>query len=242
MLEGGFFDYVSMVLYLISEVLLIPVMVVLILFILLSLFNVGALIVEVFAENRHFKVNSPNIINAIHDSEYSRLANVVNEGKLLKPQRNALNTVIQNMGLDEDELYALARIQIENVSDRYKRILSMSEQVTKIAPMLGLMSTLIPLGPGLVALGKGDVMALSQSLLVAFNGTVAGLVAAVVCMVVTVIRKRWYTKYTVILESLMTAILSKADAVKKQGVKLPTATHEIMEPTKPKREKKQKEV
>lgn len=229
MLEGGFFDYVSTVLYLISEVLLVPVMVVLILFILLSLFNVGALIVEVFTENRHFKVDSPHIINAIHNSEYSELENVVNEGKLLKPQREALNTVIKNMGLGDDGLYALARTQIEKVNDRYKRILSMSEQVTKIAPMLGLMSTLIPLGPGLQALGEGNVEELSQSLLIAFNGTVAGLVAAVVCMVVTVIRKRWYAHYAVILESLMTAILSKAEAVKKEGVKLPVASHQIIE-------------
>jgi biopolymer transport protein ExbB/TolQ len=125
------------------------------------------------------------------------------------------------MGLTSDELFALARTQIEKVNDRYKRSLLWSEQITKIAPMLGLMCTLIPLGPGIVAMGRGNVAELSMSLLVAFDGTVAGLVAAVVTMAVTAVRKRWYGQYLLVLESLMTAVLDKANTAREAGVSLP---------------------
>jgi biopolymer transport protein ExbB/TolQ len=196
---------------------MIPVMVALGLLILFALYSVGSLVTEIFTERRHFKVNSPVIIRAIHDAAPSDLETVIKKGNLLRPQREALLTVVRNMGLDPDELFALARTQVEKVNDRYKRTLMFSEQVTKIAPMLGLMCTLIPLGPGIVAMGKGNVAELSMSLLVAFDGTVAGLVAAVVALIVTSIRKRWYARYLVIVESLMTAMLSKANAVREAG-------------------------
>jgi biopolymer transport protein ExbB/TolQ len=204
------YSYISTILHLAAQALMIPVMVILALLILFALYCVGALIAEVFTERRHFKVNSPVIINKIHDAAVGELVGIIEGGGLLKPQRNALVTVAENMRLDEDELYALARTQVEKVSDRYKRALSLTEQVSKIAPMLGLMCTLIPLGPGIVAMGKGNVAELSMSLLVAFDGTVAGLVAAVIAMIVTSVRKRWYASYLVVLESLMTAVLSKA--------------------------------
>lgn len=39
--------------------------------------------------------------------------------------------------------------------------------------MLGLLGTLIPLGPGIIALGQGDTQTLSTSLLTAFDTTIA---------------------------------------------------------------------
>jgi biopolymer transport protein ExbB/TolQ len=185
------------------------------LLILFALFHVGSLIVESFTERRHYSINGPLIINAIHDaSDHVALEKIISESRLLRPHKNALITVTQNMELTSDEQFALARTQIEKVDSKYKRALTLTEQVTKIAPMLGLMCTLIPLGPGIVAMGKGNVAELSMSLLVAFDGTVAGLVAAVVAMVVTAVRKRWYSGYLLILESLMTTVLDKANGLR----------------------------
>lgn len=55
--------------------------------------------------------------------------------------------------------------------------------------MLGLLGTLIPLGPGIIALGQGDTQTLSTSLLTAFDTTIAGLCAAAVCLVVTTLQQ-----------------------------------------------------
>ena len=76
--------------------------------------------------------------------------------------------------------------------------------------MFGLMGTLIPLGPGLIALGQGDTMTLSDSLIIAFDTTVAGLITAAVCYVIAKIRRRWYDDYMVSLETLMDAVLEEA--------------------------------
>jgi biopolymer transport protein ExbB/TolQ len=58
--------------------------------------------------------------------------------------------------------------------------------------MLGLMGTLIPLGPALVALSQGDVVQLAHNLMIAFATTVVGLFASSVAYILTQIRKRWY--------------------------------------------------
>ena len=77
--------------------------------------------------------------------------------------------------------------------------------------MFGLLGTLIPLGPGLIALGQGDTKTLSESLLIAFDTTVAGLVSGAVAFVITAIRNRWYEKYMVGLETIMECILDVQD-------------------------------
>jgi biopolymer transport protein ExbB/TolQ len=213
--------YVAAALHGISQALLIPVMVLLALLIVFALYCVGSLITELLTERRHFRANVPRVINAIHDAAYADVASVVERSALLRPQKDALLMAVRNMGLSEDDLFALAKTQIAKVDDRYRRILNHTEQVTKIAPMMGLMCTLIPLGPGIVAMGQGEVNQLAMSLLMAFDGTVAGLVAAVISLLVTGIRKRWYAQYLTVLEALMTCVLDKAATARREGTPLP---------------------
>lgn len=64
--------------------------------------------------------------------------------------------------------------------------------MTRIAPMLGLMGTLIPLGPGLSALGEGDLSILTTAMSVAFDTTVLGLLVGIIGFVAGRLRRRWY--------------------------------------------------
>ena len=62
----------------------------------------------------------------------------------------------------------------------------------KVGPILGLMGTLIPMGPALIGLSQGDIKSLADNLVIAFATTVIGLVVGGVCYGVLVIRTRWY--------------------------------------------------
>lgn len=216
--------YIAAILHQIAQVLMIPVMVVLVLLVAYAVFCVGSVVAELITERRQYRADMPRVINQLHDASYGGIVGIIEQAELLKPQRQALLMAAANMGLSEDDLFALARVEISRVDDRYRRVLSRSEQVTKIAPMMGLMCTLIPLGPGIVAMGLGDVNQLSMSLLMAFDGTVAGLLAAVIALLATAIRKRWYAQYMTALESLMTCVLDKAANARREGVKLPHGT------------------
>ncbi len=64
--------------------------------------------------------------------------------------------------------------------------------LTRVSPMLGLMGTLIPLGPGLAGLGQGDLSILTNSVTIAFDTTVLGLLAAIIGFILGRLRRRWY--------------------------------------------------
>jgi biopolymer transport protein ExbB/TolQ len=82
-----------------------------------------------------------------------------------------------------------------------KKRIERADFITRLAPMLGLMGTLIPLGPGLAALGDGDVKILSTAMSVAFDTTVLGLLCGMVGFVIARLRRRWYDKALSIMES-----------------------------------------
>ena len=79
--------------------------------------------------------------------------------------------------------------QVQSIA---RRRLERADLLARIPPMLGLMATIIPLGPGLAALGKGDPAQLASAVTVAFDATVLGLVAGIGGLVIGKLRRRWY--------------------------------------------------
>lgn len=73
-----------------------------------------------------------------------------------------------------------------------RRRIERADVLTRIPPMLGLMATLIALGPGLAALSDGNLTLLAQAMQAAFDTTVIGLAAGVVGFVIGRLRRRWY--------------------------------------------------
>ena len=64
--------------------------------------------------------------------------------------------------------------------------------VTRVAPMLGLVATMIPMGPALKALGEGQLGDVSQSLMVAFSAVILSLIASSITYAIAHVRRRWY--------------------------------------------------
>ena len=63
--------------------------------------------------------------------------------------------------------------------------------VSRSAPMLGLVATMIPMGPALLALAQNDAKAIGGNLVVAFSAVILALVAAAITFFVLTIRRRW---------------------------------------------------
>jgi biopolymer transport protein ExbB/TolQ len=63
--------------------------------------------------------------------------------------------------------------------------------LVRIAPSLGLIGTLIPMGTGLAALGQGDMTRLSADLVIAFTTTVTGLAIGTLAFFLYTVRRRW---------------------------------------------------
>ena len=105
----------------------------------------------------------------------------------------------------------LARRLIDNEEDKIAQNLNKTDIVTKIGPTLGLMGTLIPMGPGLAALGTGDVTTLAGEITSAFNTTVIGIGAGAIAYFASKLRRRWFGEYLANLDALVDAILDNID-------------------------------
>jgi biopolymer transport protein ExbB/TolQ len=81
-----------------------------------------------------------------------------------------------------------------------QRRLDRTRILVRAGPAIGLMGTLIPLAPGLAALGRGDVPALAEDLRSAFGATVIGLLVGTVAYALTLTRTRLYTEDLAALE------------------------------------------
>ena len=70
--------------------------------------------------------------------------------------------------------------------------LEFARSATRVAPMLGPVATMIPMGPALKALADGQLADVSRSLMVAFSAVILALLAAAISFTVVNVRKRWY--------------------------------------------------
>jgi len=64
--------------------------------------------------------------------------------------------------------------------------------VTRIAPMLGLVATMIPMGPALKALADGNIQGISENLVIAFAAVIFGLATASITFWTVSVKKRWF--------------------------------------------------
>lgn len=62
---------------------------------------------------------------------------------------------------------------------------------SRIAPMLGLIATMIPMGPALIAVSSGASQEVAQNLAPAFAAVIIALVAASITFWIHTIRRRW---------------------------------------------------
>ncbi|MGI6142635.1 MAG: MotA/TolQ/ExbB proton channel family protein [bacterium] len=195
------------VLHVIASALLIPTIVILLLLLAAAAVELGGLLVEILMERRRVRVDVAGLLAAFQGQGTGTIREEIGRSLLPRRQKKALAELVDNSHLPAPSLRALARRLLDREERHYARITDRTDLVARLAPMFGLMGTLIPLGPGLIGLGQGNTKALADSLLIAFDTTVAGLAAAGVAYAISRLRKRWYEDYLSALEAMLVGLL-----------------------------------
>lgn len=71
------------------------------------------------------------------------------------------------------------------------KMLETPRLATRIAPMLGLVATMIPMGPALKGLSNGNLAQVSDNLAVAFSAVILALIAASITYWIVSVKRRW---------------------------------------------------
>lgn len=212
-----FSETVKDILRAVSSGLQIPTIIILIILILIMIIVLGSFIAEYFTERRSLSVNITKLVDELQGQSTEEMKETIESSMLLKRQKAAAIELIDRVKYTDNTREALARQLLSDEENHYVKRTKVTDIIARVAPMFGLMGTLIPLGPGLIALAQGDTKTLSDSLLVAFDTTVAGLISAAVAYIVSGIRKSWYEKYMTGLETVMEAILEEQTRERKKA-------------------------
>jgi biopolymer transport protein ExbB/TolQ len=71
------------------------------------------------------------------------------------------------------------------------KLLELPRVATRVAPMLGLVATMIPMGPALKGLSDGNLAQVSDNLTVAFSAVILALIAAAITYWIVSVKRRW---------------------------------------------------
>lgn len=177
-------NYISDILYWISTGLLVPVIVLLIFFFLRALLLIGNFFGQYLAIRRTQSLIADQL-DALNKDNVSSLSERL-------PKKNPSLVVTYMNSLISADSAALRRRLISNYEISADKDLSTSKTLSKMGPMLGLMGTLIPMGPALVGLSTGDIASMAYNMQVAFATTVVGLFSAAIGYITLQVKQRWY--------------------------------------------------
>ncbi|MBE6498109.1 MAG: MotA/TolQ/ExbB proton channel family protein [Methanobrevibacter sp.] len=194
----------------IAQSLQIPVIIFLVIFAFFAIVTLGSLIAEYTSRRKVSPDGLEKIIYAISNAGSSdELLNIIKNSGIYENQKVILVKILRSESLTAETRQTLARKLVEFEETNAAKRIERTDIVTRIGPTLGLMGTLIPMGPGLAALGAGDVNTLANAIIVAFDTTVVGIGAGAVGYFVSKIRRRWYEEDLSNLDALCDALLDK---------------------------------
>lgn len=105
---------------------------------------------------------------------------------------------------------------IMETEETLKRTLNPSRLMIKVAPSLGLLGTLIPMGISLAAMAAGNLEAMAGQMVVAFATTIIGLACGTAAYVINLVRQGWVNEtireQRFIAERVLTEITPEAQA------------------------------
>ena len=203
-------EILTSTLNMISQSLQIPVIIFLVIFAIFAVLAIGGLVSEYTSRKKVTPDLIERMIYSISNANsLEEIKNIIQNAKIYESQKVVLIKILRSSELTRDSRYALAKKLIEFEENKFTKTIEKTDVVTRIGPTLGLMGTLIPMGPGLAALGSGDVTTLSNAIIVAFDTTVVGIGAGAVAYFVSKVRRRWYEQYLSNLDALSKAVLDR---------------------------------
>ena len=188
-------ELISDILYWISTGLLVPVIVILIVLFIRALLLIGSFFGQYLAILKSSAQVRKALAGITPDTLDSVLENLPKKDNIL------VIHYIKKMIMSRDNKAEVKRLLSEFEIEADKD-LGVSKILTRLGPMMGLMGTLIPMGPALAGLASGDIESMARNMQVAFSTTVTGLVAAAIGYVTQQVKQRWYLQDMTNLEYL----------------------------------------
>jgi biopolymer transport protein ExbB/TolQ len=192
------------IIYNVATILLYPVLALELAALVFVVFEFGRFTIEVLRRRRarrrfDLEAAAESVMKSTSQTDAASAVAAAAAGLRPSPVARRLGTTLGSGAISRTRvLKAIADAELEAT-----RSLEKTRMMIRFGPILGLMGTLIPISPALVALAKGDVMNLSNNLVIAFSTTVVGLLIGGLGYLITTVRDRFYQQDVVDLEYVL---------------------------------------
>jgi biopolymer transport protein ExbB/TolQ len=194
--------------HILSESLLTPVVIILVISVIIVILAFGGLINEYISRKPIKSKDLEDLIRRVSFSNnVGQMKEEVSNSDLFDYQKEILIRIADNYDIGPDARKALASELISSHETRLIKKTNKTDILVRVGPILGLLGTLIPLGPGLAALGSGDIATLAESLTIAFDTTVTGLTVGAIAFLISKYKKQWYESELIDVETVAEAEL-----------------------------------
>ena len=180
-------DNISQRLFLVSDSLLIPDIIVLLVLFVRALLLVGSFYNQYITKYKNERQLRP-ILQQLTPERIEELQAVLPE------KDNSLFVKYLRAILARPADDAYADYMITNFENEAEKDVVTSKLLAKVGPVLGLIGTLIAMSPALTGLSQGDISKMASNMQVVFATTVVGLVVSLVGLVTLQFKQRWYAK------------------------------------------------
>jgi len=171
----------NQIIFVIASSLLIPVIIILTFLFIKSLLSLGVFYGN-YADRMKFKKNIKPLLKQMEDAQVD-LPKDLNQRHILSKHLQEMVAVNWHPVKGEKVL--------SDMELAFKKQLEKPKLIMRAGPMLGLMGTLIPMGPALAGLASGDIANMAINMQLAFATTVIGIFIGLVGFIVLEIQKRW---------------------------------------------------
>ena len=205
-------ETLTSLIHVISESLLTPVVVLIVISVVIVILSLGGFINEYISRHSISSMELEELIRKISFSNsVDALKSEINNSSLFDYQKNILLRIADNHDIGSKSRKAFASELISDEETKLIKKTNLTDILVRVGPILGLLGTLIPLGPGLAALGSGDITTLAESLTIAFDTTVTGLSVGALAYIISKFKKQWYESDLINIETLAECELETLD-------------------------------
>jgi len=164
---------IEVLMYQVSGLLLPPVLLVITLLFFYAFFILGCFAAQ-YLQRRRNGHHYHHAIRSLAGTEPAMQPRPVRGYRLFSHYQGNRSKTVMDL-----EIFAIKELEKQRI-------------VTRIAPMLGLVATMIPMGPALKALADGNIQGISENLVIAFAAVIFGLMTASITFWTASVKKRWF--------------------------------------------------
>lgn len=179
------------ILSVLSSAMLYPVMILLVILFVWIIITLGGFASEYFERKRHAQKQNPN--DFIESFSHDNLLRFTSQEIQRIPFcfQEYFRELVNELKRDKRGREIRIEYLLQSKEQKMTKSLDKLRLMIRVGPTLGLMGTIIPMGPALSALSQGDLEKLSSNIIIAFTTTVVGLAIGIAAYCLSTAKNRW---------------------------------------------------